>query len=486
MDNSTLTLIYVLGMIVSFLVLKYFNKIKTDKDEVSLNYCLLSWFTAIPCIITLIFVKKTLNTIDDKIESDRFYEMNNKLYEIVRRITERIPNFEETLLYCFPGDIKGKLSELDMRINEILINLEAHFLSDSTLREMIGALRDIENIDHFINEVLQNNKLDTIEHKINNLNDIASYLEYSTKPYTATVAYYSDIEKTSNNKITNNMNKEEAKKFVENTKVYTQGKSKEIQEKLFELGFTWGSTWGNTDKGVSSTEYPFIYIYDIFISSGYNMIKFDNSNKKELTAYDILNIEIRTDREYTVGIDEVKPEYKYRDVLIRTDGTCPFVFKKMSEDRYPVALIGVNTLGKILEPDDDNIWTEDPVRYATEKEKDVFFKALINQGKYWNLEKKCVENISDKVDFSIDNFRKSRLEELSHFNKLADIILKPTNFKPFDYVLVDLSNKWHLYQISDYNENNIYFIGGVNFDTSSYSVIPYLGNEQLLGKRSSK
>ena len=35
------------------------------------------------------------------------------------------------------------------------------------------------------------------------------------------------------------MTREEAISFLDNTKVYVQGKSKEIQEKMFSLGFQW-------------------------------------------------------------------------------------------------------------------------------------------------------------------------------------------------------------------------------------------------------
>ena len=42
------------------------------------------------------------------------------------------------------------------------------------------------------------------------------------------------------------MTKEEAKKMLTNTKVYVNGKTKEIQEKLFEIGFSWiGDTFVN-------------------------------------------------------------------------------------------------------------------------------------------------------------------------------------------------------------------------------------------------
>ena len=52
-----------------------------------------------------------------------------------------------------------------------------------------------------------------------------------------------------------NMTKEEIKKFLDNTKVYVNGKSKEIQEKLFSFGYTW-----NWDNRVKFTKEPFLFI----------------------------------------------------------------------------------------------------------------------------------------------------------------------------------------------------------------------------------
>lgn len=53
------------------------------------------------------------------------------------------------------------------------------------------------------------------------------------------------------------MTQEEIDEFLANTKVYVNGKSKDIQEKLFSLGYK----WYNGDIGVCHTEFPFLFIY---------------------------------------------------------------------------------------------------------------------------------------------------------------------------------------------------------------------------------
>ena len=52
------------------------------------------------------------------------------------------------------------------------------------------------------------------------------------------------------------MTREEINKFLANTKVYVAGKSKEIQEKLFSLGYKWCNGYTN----VEHTESPFLFI----------------------------------------------------------------------------------------------------------------------------------------------------------------------------------------------------------------------------------
>lgn len=85
------------------------------------------------------------------------------------------------------------------------------------------------------------------------------------------------------------MTQKEINKFLANTKVYVAGKSKEIQEKLFSLGYEWneGCTY------VKNTECPFLYIgNNHHISYGIDMVNFSNNEKREITAEEILSIEI--------------------------------------------------------------------------------------------------------------------------------------------------------------------------------------------------
>lgn len=83
------------------------------------------------------------------------------------------------------------------------------------------------------------------------------------------------------------MTREEAIKFLSNTKVYVNGKSKEIQEKLFPLGFKWGSE----GKKVLYKRKPFLYLSrNMEICYGDDMEYFTIEAFREITANDILNI----------------------------------------------------------------------------------------------------------------------------------------------------------------------------------------------------
>lgn len=84
------------------------------------------------------------------------------------------------------------------------------------------------------------------------------------------------------------MTREEAIKFLNNTKVYVNGKSIQIQEKLLSLGFVWNSG----TRTVLSPAYPFLFISGGFISRGDSMTAFTNNELREVTAEEILNITI--------------------------------------------------------------------------------------------------------------------------------------------------------------------------------------------------
>lgn len=86
------------------------------------------------------------------------------------------------------------------------------------------------------------------------------------------------------------MTREEARTFLSGTKVYVEGKSKEIQEKLFSLGYD----WIDKQKHVQYEEKPFLFIRkDLLISYSEDVVYFKKeSTERELSADKILSIEV--------------------------------------------------------------------------------------------------------------------------------------------------------------------------------------------------
>lgn len=104
------------------------------------------------------------------------------------------------------------------------------------------------------------------------------------------------------------MKKEEAIKMLSNTKVYVDGKSEEIQKKLFELGFKWAS---NSNE-VNYTNKPFIFITNnMLMNTTSDMLYFKYNNLTEVKADYILSITIDEECEF-------KP---FDKVLVRDDDT---------------------------------------------------------------------------------------------------------------------------------------------------------------------
>ena len=86
------------------------------------------------------------------------------------------------------------------------------------------------------------------------------------------------------------MTKEEIRKFLDNTKVYVNGKSAKIQKKLFSFGYKWNDA--NPTK-VYDVNKPFLFIQsvgEIKYSSEMNTFKEDEN--REITAEEILSLEI--------------------------------------------------------------------------------------------------------------------------------------------------------------------------------------------------
>lgn len=72
-----------------------------------------------------------------------------------------------------------------------------------------------------------------------------------------------------------------------NTKIYVKDKSKEIQQKLFSLGYSWGKD--SKDTIVGHLEEPFIYIYNKEMTYDNRMNYFLNHPNREITIEELLN-----------------------------------------------------------------------------------------------------------------------------------------------------------------------------------------------------
>ena len=86
------------------------------------------------------------------------------------------------------------------------------------------------------------------------------------------------------------MTQEEARKFLMNKKVFVKDKSKEIQLKLFEIGFGWYEQPIKEPKHLTK---PFLYIQSYqSLSYGIDVNRFYEHKFEEISAEDILNIEV--------------------------------------------------------------------------------------------------------------------------------------------------------------------------------------------------
>lgn len=82
---------------------------------------------------------------------------------------------------------------------------------------------------------------------------------------------------------------EEARKLLDNTKVYVGHKSIEIQEKLFAIGYE----WVNNGDVVANLEAPFLYIEESgYIEHDNSVTSFEYTPYREINKEDILNIEL--------------------------------------------------------------------------------------------------------------------------------------------------------------------------------------------------
>ena len=111
------------------------------------------------------------------------------------------------------------------------------------------------------------------------------------------------------------MTRQEARDLLKNTKVCVEGKSKEVQEKLFSLGINWGE-YPETPK---YCKFPYLYIidasYGIYITYGLGEDIFESLRKyKELSESYIINLSIddyRPFKDETECIEEMERHTKF-------------------------------------------------------------------------------------------------------------------------------------------------------------------------------
>ena len=128
------------------------------------------------------------------------------------------------------------------------------------------------------------------------------------------------------------MTKKEIEKFLGNTKVYVDGKSAEIQRKLFSFGYHWGI--GNPTK-VRHQDSPFLFIHrnkEIYHST--DMVYFSSHEFRKITAEEILSLEI-TEPSYRAFKSKEecwKEMHKHPDF--------GWVKSKLTSDFYHIDLVG--------------------------------------------------------------------------------------------------------------------------------------------------
>lgn len=194
-------------------------------------------------------------------------------------------------------------------------------------------------------------------------------------------------------------------------------------------------------------------------------IEYVNTNLKKVDR--ILNLE-------TLEVE--KTEFKDGDILTcqatPSCGKSTFIFKSETIDGYAYhAAIGTSG---ILCISNGNTWCgkEDNVKYATEAEKMKLFDAFIKANKYWNVEKKIIEDIRP-------------VPKRQTYKKESDI--PEHKLEPFEKVLVRSlkTNKWmpSYFGYEDSTEDDEFKY--VCIASSWKYCIPYKGNEHLLGTTNS-
>lgn len=166
------------------------------------------------------------------------------------------------------------------------------------------------------------------------------------------------------------MTKQEAIELLKNRKVYVNGKSAEIQRKLFELGWKWRD---NSNK-IYLNNASFLYIYsNMKITCGDDMRVYFGSSLKEISAEEILAIEVVT-------------LFEENDVIVSGRGgdsgpKCEWVavYDKFTQGGYYAKAVFFLIKDPLNSPDiiyDSMCNAHEWTRFATDDEKEKLIDAL--------------------------------------------------------------------------------------------------------------
>ena len=147
------------------------------------------------------------------------------------------------------------------------------------------------------------------------------------------------------------MTLKEIRKIIDNTKVYVNGKSKEIQEKLFSFGYRWSVTH-STEVGHETK--PFLFIYkDKDITYANDMCDFTTRQHREISADEILSLEVtepsyRPFKSQEECFDEMKKHIPFGWLKAKQNGCLLCIGKVLFSQEDKNVLISFSTNESLL------------------------------------------------------------------------------------------------------------------------------------------
>lgn len=130
------------------------------------------------------------------------------------------------------------------------------------------------------------------------------------------------------------MTNKQIKNSLWGTKVYVAGKSVEIQDKLFRLGFK----WANVGRVIRNVNEPYLYISENDLFSGHDMQDFYNDKNREISANQILELQLEEETLAMLIPFELKEARQPNISLMTRDGRKVRVicWDALTEDPDPV------------------------------------------------------------------------------------------------------------------------------------------------------